>query len=187
MSLLSEISIGWEYAWWFPAVYALITIVVITIHGRAFVKRFFRFPESTSFKGKIPTTLSATLFGRVLMICSVFVPLQLNTVWFWIGVLIFTVGAILTTLAMIDFATTPHDQPVTKGMYRISRNPVQVLAMIMWVGVGIAATSWIVIVASLLLAIVSFPSFLVQERSCLKLYGNAYYEYIRSTPRYLFF
>ena len=118
---------------------------------------------------------------------SIFVPLQLNTVWFWIGVLIFIFGAILTTLAMINFATTPHDQPVTKGMYLISRNPIQVLAVIMWVGVRIATTSWIIIAASLLLAIVSYPSFLVQERSCLKLYGNAYYEYMKSAPRYLLF
>jgi len=38
--IFAGISIGWEYAWWFPAVYALVTIIVILIYGRAFMKRF---------------------------------------------------------------------------------------------------------------------------------------------------
>ena len=42
MSFVPELTIGWEYAWWFPAVYALITIVVILVYGRAFMKRFLR-------------------------------------------------------------------------------------------------------------------------------------------------
>lgn len=187
MSLLSELSIGWEYAWWFPATYALITILMVAMYGRDFAKRFLRFPGSKSIKQKIPIMLSATLFGRALMIYSIFVPLQLNTKWFWIGVLIFIIGAILTAIAMINFATTPHDQPVTKGMYRISRNPIQVLAMIMWIGVGIATTSWIIVAACILLGIVYYPSFLAQERSCLEIYGDVYQEYMKSTPRYLLF
>ncbi len=187
MSFLSEINIGWGHAWWFPAAYALITISMIAIYGREFSKRFFRFPASKSIKQKIPVILSATLFGRALMFLSIFVPLQLNTPWFWIGVLIFVVGAVLTTIAMANFATTPQDKPVVKGMYRISRHPIQVLATIMWIGVGIATASWIIVVACLLLAIVSYPSFLAQERFCLELYGDAYREYMQSTPRYLLF
>jgi protein-S-isoprenylcysteine O-methyltransferase Ste14 len=187
MSSLSELSIGWGYAWWFPATYALITILMVAIYGRDFAKRFLRFPVTKSIKQKIPVMLSATLFGRGLMIYSIFVPLQLNSTWFWIGISIFIIGVILSTITMINFATTPHDQPVTKGMYRISRNPIQVLAMIMWIGVGIATTSWIIVAASLLLAIVSYPSFLAQERACLEIYGDAYQKYMKSTPRYLLF
>ena len=185
MSLLPELSIGWGHAWWFPAAYALITISMVAIYGREFSKRFFRLPISKSIKQKIPVMIGATLFGRVLMVYSIFVPLQLNTAWFWTGALIFVICAILSAIAMINFATTPQDQPVAKGMYRTSRNPIQVLAIIMWIGVGIATASWIIVVACLLLAIISYPSFLAQERSCLALYGDAYREYMKSTPRYL--
>jgi hypothetical protein len=65
------------------------------------------------------------------MIYSIFVPLELNTPWLWIGVFIFLSGALLTAEAMTNFATTSQDQPVRKGLYRFSRNPIQVLATIM--------------------------------------------------------
>ena len=185
--MLPELNIGWGYAWWFPATYVLITISIVAIYGREFSKRFFRFPKSESIKQKIPVLLGAALFGRAIMIYSIFVPLELNTLWLWIGVFIFLIGAPLTAIAMINFATTSQDQPVRKGMYRFSRNPIQVLAIIMWIGVGIATLSWIIFGACLLLAVVSYPSIRAQERYCLETYGDAYREYMKSTPRYLLF
>jgi len=135
----------------------------------------------------MPVLLGAALFGRAIMIYSIFVALELNTLWLWIGVFIFLIGASLTAIAMINFATTSQDQPVRKGMYRFSRNPIQVLAIIMWIGVAIATLSWIIFGACLLLAVVSYPSIRVQERYCLEIYGDAYREYMKSTPRYLLF
>jgi protein-S-isoprenylcysteine O-methyltransferase Ste14 len=185
--LFPELNIGWGYAWWFPATYVLITISIVGIYGRTFSKRFFRLPKSESIRPRIPVLLGAALFGRVIMIYSIFVPLKLNTPWLWIGGFIFLCGAGLTAVAMINFATTSHDQPVRKGLYRFSRNPIQVLAIIMWIGVGIATLSWIILGACLLLAVVSYPSIRAQERFCLETYGAAYREYMKSTPRYLLF
>ena len=182
--MFGDFNIGWEYAWWFPAVYLLITIVIMATYGKRFIKKFFRLPGAR-FRGKIPTIFSSTLFSRGIMAYAIFVPFQINTVWFWIGVSIFSISTILSIIAMINFATTPHDQPVTKGMYRISRNPVQILAIIMLIGIGIITVSWIIIVASLLLAIVSYPTFLVQERSCLEMYGDAYRDYMNKTSRWI--
>ena len=88
---------------------------------------------------------------------------------------------------MINFATTAHDKPVTKGMYKISRNPIQVFAVFMWIGVGIATTSWIIIAASIVLAVIYYPAFLVQENFCLNKYGTEYQKYMDITPRYLLF
>ncbi len=119
------------------------------------------------------------------MIYSIFVPLELNTPWLWIGGFIFLSGAGLTAAAMINFATTSSDQPVRKGLYRFSRNPIQVSAIFMWIGVGMATLSWIILGACLLLAVVSYPSIRAQERYCLETYGEAYREYMKTTPRYL--
>jgi len=121
------------------------------------------------------------------MVYSVFIPLRTDTVLFLIGIVIFVTGAILTAIAMINFARTPHDQPVTQGMYRISRHPVQILAIIMWLGVSAATMSWIIAAACALLLVVYYPAFLIQERSCSDLYGILYDEYMKATPRYLFF
>jgi protein-S-isoprenylcysteine O-methyltransferase Ste14 len=185
--LLPDFNIDLGYAWWFTVAYALITISMIAIYGRGFSRRFFSLATSKSIKQKIPVVLGAALFGRALMLYSIFIPLKLSIAWFLPGILIFVIGAILTTIAMINFAKTSQDQPVTKGMYRISRNPIQVLAIFMWVGVAIATASWIIAVACLLLAILSYPSIRTQERSCIEMYGDAYREYMKSTPRYLRF
>ena len=187
MSLLSELRIGWGNAWWFPAVYGIITLVMIVIYARNFSKKFFRIPGVKSIKEKVPTIFGAFLFGRGLMIYSVFVPLKLNTTFFWIGVSIFIIGAIFSAIAMINFATTPQNRPVTKGIYQVMRHPIQVIAVFMWIGVGIATTSWIIIIASLLLALVSYPSFLAQERYCVNMYGDAYREYMKTTTHYFLF
>ena len=184
MALFTGLSNRWEYAWWFPAIYVLVTIVIMIIYGMDFTKRFFRLPGAR-FKGKIPTIFSSTLFSRGIMAYAVFVPIQTNIIWFWLGVSIFSISTILSAIAMINFATTPNDQPVTKGMYRFSRNPVQVLAIIMLIGIGLATVSWIIIAASLLLVVISYPTFLVQERSCLEIYGSAYSEYMSRTPRWV--
>ena len=96
--MLPELNIGWGYAWWFPSAYALITISIVVIYGREFLKRFFRFPKSESIKHKIPVILGATLFGRAIMVYSIFVPLKLNTLWLWIGVFIFVIDALLRLL-----------------------------------------------------------------------------------------
>jgi protein-S-isoprenylcysteine O-methyltransferase Ste14 len=187
ISIFSKINIGWDYAWWFPAAYALLTLTMIAIYGKVFSRKFFHIPSSKSLKQKIPYILGAALFGRALMVFSIFIPLKLNTTWFWIGILIFLVGTVLSAIAMVTFARTPEDQPVTKGFYRLSRHPIQLLAIIMWIGVGIATTSWIILAACLLLAFVSYPSFLAQEKYCLQEYGETYQEYMNSTPRYLSF
>ncbi|MFC2001711.1 methyltransferase family protein [Chloroflexota bacterium] len=182
--MFTELSIGWDYAWWFPAIYILITIAIMIIYGMGFTKRFFRLPGA-KFKGKIPTIFSSTLFSRGIMAYAVFIPLQISTIWFWVGASIFAITTTLSAISMINFATTPPDQPVIKGIYRISRNPVQVMAMIMLFGIGLATISWIIIVASLLLVVVSYPTFLVQERTCLEMYGYAYSEYMHRTPRWI--
>lgn len=184
---MPELRLGWDTAWWFPVVYGLITLAVVALYGRAFSQRFFSFPRSESIRQKIPVALSAAVFGRALMVFSIFVPLQPNTLWFWLGLFVFGVGAVLTAGGMVTFARTPLDQPVTTGLYRFSRHPIQVLAVIMWLGVGLATASWIIMGACVLLGLVYYPSFLAQERSCLEQYGDAYHTYMASTPRYLLF
>ena len=88
---------------------------------------------------------------------------------------------------MINFATTPPDQPVTKGVYRISRNPMQVTAILIWIGVGITTASWIILLLCVLQGIFSYPSMIAQERFCIDKYGEPYLEYMKKSPRYLIF
>ena len=182
--MFGDFNIGWDYAWWFPAVYLVVTAVIMVIYGKGFTRKFLRFPGAM-FKGKIPTILSSTLFSRGILAYAIFLPLETGSAWLWIGLVFFSISTVLYGISVINFARTPLDEPVIRGMYRISRHPVQVLAIIMSVGIGIATLSWIIIIASVLLAIVSYPTFLVQERSCLEMYGSTYHKYMQRTPRWL--
>ena len=182
--MFGDFNIGWDYAWWFPAIYALITGIFIVIFGKGFIKKFFRFPGG-KFKWKIPTLLSSTLFSRGILAYAIFLPLKIDTIWIWIGTVIFGISTILYGIATYDFASTTTDQPVVKGLYKLSRHPIQVLAIIMSIGIGIATTSWIIIVASLVLTVASYPTFVIQERACVEAYGKPYSEYINRTSRWL--
>ena len=65
-----------------------------------------------------------TLLFLVLIAYSIFLPLRLGAVWLFAGFLIYLVGVIIWTTALLDFLTTAVDKPVTKGIYRFSRNPM---------------------------------------------------------------
>ncbi|HEY71517.1 MAG TPA: isoprenylcysteine carboxylmethyltransferase family protein, partial [Anaerolineae bacterium] len=82
---------------------------------------------------------------------------------------------------------TPLDQPVTRGLYQISRNPQQVSIFIAYVGISLTMGSWL----SLLLITIGITwghvRVLAEEETCLKNYGDAYREYMARVPRYFLF
>ena len=38
--MFTGISIGWEYGWWFPVVYVVVTLGIMTGYGKDFTRRF---------------------------------------------------------------------------------------------------------------------------------------------------
>ena len=74
--------------------------------------------------------------------------------------------------------------PVTKGVYRISRRPQYVGEILIYVSIGITCLSWVFPLAFLVL-IVEHKLVTVEERICLKQYGDAYREYMNKTPRWI--
>lgn len=185
--MIPELQIGLWTGWWFSAAFGLINLVLVAVYPKGFSRRLFRFPRFTSLKERIISMSSVFLFGRGMIIYSVFVPLRVDTVWFHIGTAVFVLGLIVHTMAMINFAATQPDQPVTKGIYRFSRHPMQVVAIVMWLGVGTATTSWVIILACCLQVILSHRFLIAQERFCVEKYGEKYREYMEKTPRYFLF
>ena len=121
----------------------------------------------------------------LLVIYSIFVPLKLGTVWFYTGLPIYLLGLISYAMVFVGFATTPPDKLVTKGIYRYSRNPMHLSVILLLIGVGIAAASWIFLLLSVAYMIVPLLWVDAEERHLLKLYGDAYREYTGRTPRWI--
>ena len=124
-------------------------------------------------------TLIATL------VYSVFLPLKLGTGWFYAGLSIYLFGLIFGFLAMINFAGAPLDKPATKGTYRFSRNPMYFSMFLMFVGIGVACSSWVFVLVQMIWLILSDRGVVAEERLCLETYGEAYREYMDRTPRWI--
>jgi protein-S-isoprenylcysteine O-methyltransferase Ste14 len=119
------------------------------------------------------------------IIYSIFVPLKLGTAWFYAGLPIYLLGLISYAMVWIGFATTPPDKLITKGIYRYSRNPMQLSQVVIFLGAGIATASWVFLLLSAVYMIVPLLWVEAEERHCLKFYRDAYREYMNKTPRWL--
>ena len=119
------------------------------------------------------------------VIYSIFLPLKLGTIWFYIGLPICLLGIIMYTLASVSFATTPLAELVAKGIYRYSRHPMYASFFLMFVGVGIASASWLFLLFSAVLAVLAPPLVVPEERFCLEKYGDSYREYMNRIPRWI--
>ena len=129
---------------------------------------------------------SMHIIHLLLIIYSIFVPLKLGTVWFYAGLPIYLLGLVSYAMVWVGFATTPPDKPVTRGVYRYSRNPMYLSTIILFVGIGIATASWVFLLLPVVYMIMPLLRMVeAEERHCLKVYGDAYREYMKRTPRWI--
>jgi len=119
------------------------------------------------------------------IIYSIFVPLKLGTAWFYAGLPIYLVGLISYVMVWVGFATTPPDKLVITGIYRYSRNPMQLSQVVIFLGVGIATASWIFLLLAASYIVMPLLWVAAEEHHCLKYYGDAYREYMKRTPRWI--
>ena len=118
-------------------------------------------------------------------IYPVFLPLRLGKIWLYSGLIVFLFGLIFAIIAVRDFATSPKDKVITKGLYGFSRNPVYIGLILMQTGIGIACISWLYLFFTLLLLALLNAMISSEERFCLYLYGEKYQRYLSHTPRWI--
>jgi len=116
---------------------------------------------------------------------AVFLPLQLDTIWLYSGLLVFVFGIILTIVAVVNFATSPKDKVITTGLYRYTRNPMEIGVLLMQIGLGITCSSWLYLLLVGVLMILLHTNSSAEERFCLYRYGDSYREYMNRTPRWI--
>jgi protein-S-isoprenylcysteine O-methyltransferase Ste14 len=181
MSFIPAFELGLWNAW--------ILIIPLIIYWVGGVKFLFskRMPEAippSERKDKILTNLLVIIMF-VSFIYSVFLPLKLGAIWFFVGLVSYFVGLVLITIAMINFSTTPLNKPVTKGVYRFSRNPMFIGFFLVYAGISIACVSWIyLLITALFIVIVNYVSPL-EEEITLGHYGTPYKEYMKKTPKWI--
>ena len=186
MSLIPAFEIGLWNAWILQIFYILVTSVPDFVMGK-------EAKESTKRATQLPFTKTEKRLARsthvvimpVAAIYSIFLPLKIGTVWLYVGLLIFTLALVMTVMTSINFATTPLDKPVTKGIYRISRHPIYLSGFLLYVGIGIACASWVLLLCAVAWIVLWYIVVPAEERFLLEKYGDAYREYMNRTPRWI--
>ena len=179
MSLIPAFEIGVWNAW-ILSVFTFVHIFLVTMvirkdigkkmdHGQEEQKRLF----------------IASIFWLVILLYSIFLPLKLGTAWLYTGIALYVVGTLFLTLFFTDVAATPYGQPFTRGAYRYSRNPMYIGMFLQFIGTAAAAASWLLLLLTLMLMFVMWTLVMVEERTCLEKYGDAYREYMNRTPRWI--
>ncbi|MFC2137505.1 methyltransferase family protein [Bacteroidota bacterium] len=184
MSFLPVFKIGIWNAWIFMSVFIL-QMLVIMFASKKVRERSHIPSEAKRNQFEKYTGIIANFVWLIALVYSIFLPFQLETIWFYIGLFVFIVGLILITIATFNFITAASDQVITKGVYKLSRHPMYLATFLICMGSGIASVSLLFILLSIIMAFCFYKEALIEERFCLNEYGSAYQEYLNRVPRYM--
>ena len=185
MSLIPEFQIGLWNGWILSAIFLVANYFIMFTAPKENVKEMMDQVKQSKGKDKLITSLSMILYIGI-MIFSIFLPLKLNSLWFYIGLVLFVLGMSFTIPEVQLFFRKPG-QPLTKGFYRISRHPIYVMVDICYIGIGIATASRVLLALIVIYMIIVHFVMIAEEHICLEKYGDVYCEYMNKVPRYFLF
>jgi protein-S-isoprenylcysteine O-methyltransferase Ste14 len=181
MTIIPAFEIGVWNAWLFMLCHFLPMPLLMLVH-RGMAQEAAR-PQSGVERNLFPVMW---IIWLAAVVYSVFLPLRLGTVWFYVGLPISIVGLIAYASVTLTFAKTQvEERPLAGGLYRFSRHPMYVTQLVMLIGVGIACASWVFLLFAIVYSALSFAYATTEERHCLAKYGHAYREYLDRTPRWI--
>ena len=185
MTLVPAFEVGVWNAWIFM-IWPWVDMLAIRLVGSDVYQRASGLPSEmkTSHRYRVVSYVSMAV-DTMAVAYSIFLPLKLGTIWFYAGLVIFLTGLVVLTAATVNFARTPMDVPVTRGMYHYSRHPLYLASLLIYLSVGIASASWVFLLVFFVQAVSIRIAAVGEERYCLEKYGEAYREYIDKTPRWL--
>jgi protein-S-isoprenylcysteine O-methyltransferase Ste14 len=185
MELFPKVEIGLLNGW----------ILIVLFFGAYGIMLMF-FPQKAIARlydrsGQRSHQVLRRLFGVILVllwfILVSLTPLKIGDVVFVIGIAVSSVGLIGFVIALVNFKNTPVDQPVTSGLYRVSRHPQQLAVSVSFLGIGIAIGSWTAFALMILSVIGGHVKILAEEEACMEQYGELYMSYMERNPRYFLF
>ncbi|MBL7184011.1 MAG: isoprenylcysteine carboxylmethyltransferase family protein [Anaerolineae bacterium] len=185
MELLPALQIGWLNGW-VPLVVLYSTFgLLLLVFSKEVVGRLY--DRSGWSRRQRVLILIGKLIALVWFPLVIFTPLKIGSPVFVLGIVIFALGLAGFVVALFNFRNTPLDQPVTKGLYRVSRHPQQFTLLVSAAGIAIAIGSWLALLMLLLGLVFTHLKILAEEASCLRQYGDSYRAYMERVPRYFLF
>jgi protein-S-isoprenylcysteine O-methyltransferase Ste14 len=185
MELFPKLGIGWLNGWILLAFEFLIQGSLLLIFPKAVVSRLF--DRSGWSKKQRVFTILGKVSSLACLILIILTSLKVNSIVFIAGSIAYIIGLAGLVVAMLNFRDTPPDQPVTKGVYKISRHPQLVALFVLFLGICIAIGSWPALFALAMSRLLQHFGILAEEEVCLKQYGESYRAYMKQVPRYFLF
>jgi protein-S-isoprenylcysteine O-methyltransferase Ste14 len=182
MELWPELRFGLLNGWIALALLVLTDGICFLVFPKDVVKRLF--DRSGWSRKQITFTVVGKVCALVCLALLIATPLKIGTSAFAIGAVVSLLGCLGLATALVNFRDTPPDQPVERGMYRISRHPQIVMSSVVLLGGTIAIGSWAALLALVVARIGGHFGILGEEEVCLKRYGDSYRAYLRRVPRY---
>jgi len=185
ISLIPAFEIGIWNAW----IFMIWTIVTPILSSFIIKEKVVLKKLRTSVPMKYEKTLNVISMGVVIFgfLYSIFLPLKFNTIWFYIGSLIFLFGFIFDSSVLITLRGTKPDKPFTNGPYKYSRHPLYFALMVVIISISIMSLSWVFLIIAIICGIHLIIVAPVEEKYCLEKYGSVYKDYIERTPRWIGF
>lgn len=184
MQLIPVFKIGIWNGWIFTACFLLLPFSLMLINKEV-NKKLGTPPDMKLSKREKAIVHIVNIIGYAAFLYSIFLPFKLGTAWFYIGLFIFLLALALLVTVIINFITTPIDKPVTKGIYIYSRHPGYLSQFLFFIGIGIATTSWIILLVAIIFFILGNIIANSEERYCKEKYGDTYKEYLNKVPRWI--
>jgi len=119
MELMPALRIGWLNGWLPLGALVLTEGILFLVFPKEVVTRLF--DRSGWSQRQVVFTVLGKLVALICLVLIVGTPLKIGSAVFVIGMIIVGLGLIGLAKALFDFKNTPLDQPVTRGIYRISR------------------------------------------------------------------
>jgi protein-S-isoprenylcysteine O-methyltransferase Ste14 len=185
MRLIPVLEIGWLNGWIPLGLLCVVEGLLLKAFPRDVVARLF--DRSGWDKRQRAFTVIGKLFSLACLVLIIFTPLQIGSSVFFLGMILYTLGLVGLVIAIFDFKNTPLDQPVTRGLYRVSRHPQIVMLFVLFLGMCLAIGSWLALFTLMMSKLFQHFGILAEEEACLAQYGDSYRAYMERVPRYFVF
>lgn len=106
---------------------------------------------------------------------------------FILGVILYAAGLAGLVSAIIHYRDSPLNEPITAGLYKVSRNPQMISIFILFAAMILMIGSWINLIFLGISITCSHFSILGEERRLTEQYGESYVVYKRQVPRYFLY
>jgi len=185
MTIFPALKLGWLNGWIPGTLFYLVFFILLKVFPKETVERLYdnsgwTLEQARPAKIGLPFALAALLLLP-------FTPLKIAQPLFWIGLILYLAGFTGFVFSLHTFNITPLGEPVTGGLYQISRNPQWVAFAMTLLGISLMVGSWTILILVAVRIIMNHFRILGEEKALADQYGQSYLAYLESVPRYLIF